>query len=117
MTFSSRMPTLIFGRVRNLKVFFSHTAVALTTEVSETEEWQGGDLVIFEKHIGIVSDRRNRDGVPYVIHHNSPWQSAYEQDILEKRTDIVAITGSRNNTSKAAPPRCGCNVTGPAFSV
>ena len=69
-----------FRRVRNLKVFFSHTAVALTTEVSETEEWQGGDLVIFENHIGIV---------PYIIHHNDPWQAAYEQDILEKRTDIV----------------------------
>ena len=78
-----------FRRVRNLKVFFAHHAAALTTDVSRTEEWQGGDLVIFEKHIGIVSDRRNRDGVPYVIHHNSPWQSAYEQDILEKRTDIV----------------------------
>ena len=78
-----------FRRVRNLKVFFSHTAVALTTEVSETEEWQGGDLVIFEKHIGIVSDRRNKNGVPYIIHHNDPWQAAYEQDILEKRTDIV----------------------------
>ena len=78
-----------FRRVRNLKVFFAHHAVVLTTDVSRTEEWQGGDLVIFEKHIGIVSDRRNRDGVPYVIHHNSPWQSAYEQDILEKRTDLV----------------------------
>ena len=78
-----------FRRVRNLKVFFAHHAVVRTTDVSRTEEWQGGDLVIFEKHIGIVSDRRNRDGVPYVIHHNSPWQSAYEQDILEKRTDIV----------------------------
>ena len=64
-----------FRRVRNLKVFFSHTA--------------GGDLVIFENHIGIVSDRRNKNGVPYIIHHNDPWQAAYEQDILEKRTDIV----------------------------
>ena len=45
------------------------------------EQWQGGDIVIFEKHIGIVSDRRNWDGVPYVIHHNDPWQTAYEQDI------------------------------------
>lgn len=78
-----------FRRVRNLKVFFAHHAVELTTDVSRTEEWQGGDIVIFEKHIGIVSDRRNRDGVPYVIHHNSPWQRAYEQDILEKRMDIV----------------------------
>lgn len=46
------------------------------------EQWQGGDIVIFEKHIGIVSDRRNWDGVPYVIHHNDPWQTAYEQDIV-----------------------------------
>ena len=78
-----------FRRVRNLKVFFAHHAVVLTTDVSQIEEWQGGDIVIFKKHIGIVSDRRNRDGVPYVIHHNSPWQSVYEQDILEKRSDIV----------------------------
>lgn len=78
-----------FRRVRNLKVFFAHTAAALTTDVSKIEEWQGGDIVIFEKHIGIVSDRRNKNGVPYVIHHNDPWQTAYEQDILEKRSDIV----------------------------
>lgn len=78
-----------FRRVRYLKVFFAHTAVALTTDVSEIEEWQGGDIVIFERHIGIVSDRRNKNGVPYIIHHNDPWQTAYEQDILEKRTDIV----------------------------
>ena len=71
------------------QVFFAHHAAALTTDVSRTEEWQGGDLVIFENHIGIVSDRRNKNGVPYIIHHNDPWQSAYEQDILEKRTDIV----------------------------
>ncbi len=70
-------------------VFFAHTAAALTTDVSEIEEWQGGDIVIFERHIGIVSDRRNKNGVPYIIHHNDPWQTAYEQDILEKRTDIV----------------------------
>ena len=78
-----------FRRVRNLKVFFAHNAIALTTDVSDAAQWQGGDIVIFKKHIGIVSDRRNRDGVPYVIHHNDPWQTAYEQDILEKRTDIV----------------------------
>lgn len=78
-----------FRRVRNLKVFFSRNTVKLTTNISETEQWQGGDIVIFERHIGIVSDRRNKSGVPYVIHHNDPWQTAYEQDILEKRTDIV----------------------------
>ena len=46
-------------------------------------------MSIKKRHIGVVSDRRNKNGVPYVIHHNAPWQTAYEQDILEKRTDIV----------------------------
>ena len=44
---------------------------------------------IKKRHIGVVSDRRNKNGVPYVIYHNDPWQTAYEQDILEERTDIV----------------------------
>lgn len=78
-----------FRRVKNLRVYFSHTAVSLTEELSSTAEWQGGDIVIFKNHIGIVSDRRNADGVPYVIHHNDPWQKAYEQDILQRRGDIA----------------------------
>ena len=72
-----------------LEVYFEYTAVSLTTDISEIEEWQGGDIVVFENHIGIVSDRRNENGVPYVIHHNDPLQTRYEQDILEKRDDIT----------------------------
>ena len=79
-----------FRRVKNLKVYFKHTAVPLTTDVSKIEEWQGGDIIIFKQHIGIVSDKRNKNGVPYVIHHNDPYQKSYEEDILEKRHDIVA---------------------------
>ncbi len=71
------------------------------------EQWQGGDIVIFEKHIGIVSDRRNWDGVPYVIHHNDPWQTAYEQDILEKRTTLWDITVSPNNGIKSGSTALG----------
>lgn len=78
-----------FRRVRNLKVYFDHTAQILTTDVKDFEDWQGGDIIVFRNHIGIVSDRRNERGVPYIIHHDSPWQLAYEQDILEKRNDIV----------------------------
>lgn len=78
-----------FRRVINLKVYFDHTAQILTTDVKDFEDWQGGDIIVFRNHIGIVSDRRNERGVPYVIHHDSPWQLAYEQDILEKRNDIV----------------------------
>lgn len=78
-----------FRRVKNLQVFFAHRATALTTDPRDIGEWQGGDIVIFKKHIGIVSDRRNKDGVPYVIHHSNPWQIRYEQDILEYWGEIV----------------------------
>ena len=82
-------PNIDFRRVRNLRVYFQRNAVELTTDLSDHEAWQGGDIVIFKSHIGIVSDRRNAHGVPYVIHHNGPRQTRYEQDILEKRDDLV----------------------------
>lgn len=78
-----------FRRVRNLRVYLSHKAISLTTDVHEISQWQGGDIVVFEKHIGIVSDKRNNSGVAYVIHHNDPGQRSYEEDILERRRDIV----------------------------
>lgn len=78
-----------YRRVRNLKVFFGNTAIGLTTDIYDIAAWQGGDIVIFEKHIGIVSDNRNDEGIAYVIHHNGTMQAAYEEDILAEREDIV----------------------------
>lgn len=78
-----------FRRVQNLKVYFESTAISLTTDTSDIEEWQGGDIVIFERHIGIVSDKRNKKGVPFLIHHANPYQIHYEEDVLEDRNDIV----------------------------
>lgn len=78
-----------FRRVKNLRVYFERTAVSLTCDVSDISEWQGGDIVVFKKHIGIVSDKRNKNGVPFVIHHASPFQRYYEEDILEHRNDIT----------------------------
>lgn len=78
-----------FRRVKNLKVYFERYAISLTIDVNKIEEWQGGDIVVFERHIGIVSDNRNRKGIPFVIHHANPYQISYEEDILEKRDDIV----------------------------
>ena len=78
-----------FRRVRNLNVYFSDTAITLTTDITKIAEWQGGDIVVFKKHIGIVSDKRNKNGVPFVIHHANPYQKYYEEDILESRDDII----------------------------
>lgn len=78
-----------FRRVRNLNVFFRRHAISLTTDVNDIEEWQGGDIIVFKSHIGIVSDKRNSTGTVFIIHHGSPTQSGYEQDILEGRDDII----------------------------
>ena len=78
-----------FRRVKNLKVYYERSAISLTTDVSKIEEWQGGDIIIFENHIGVISDSRNKNGVPFVIHHANPFQKYYEEDILETRNDIV----------------------------
>lgn len=78
-----------FRRVRNLKIYFKRNAISLTTNIQKIEEWQGGDIVIFKKHIGIVSEKRNKKGIPYILHNANPYQRSYEEDILEYRNDIV----------------------------
>lgn len=77
-----------FRRVDNLNTFFENHAEILTNDINEIAEWQGGDIVVFRDHIGIVSDTRNRHGVPFVIHHANPWQQSYEEDILPYREVI-----------------------------
>lgn len=78
-----------FRRVNNLQVYFERHALSLTTDVSDVSQWQPGDIVVFVEHIGIISDKKNDNGVPYVIHHNDPLQIKYEEDILEQRNDIT----------------------------
>ncbi len=78
-----------FRRVSNLKTYFDYNAVSLTTDIKKIAEWQGGDIVVFKKHIGIVSDKRNRKGINFVIHHANPYQRYYEEDILESHNDII----------------------------
>ena len=71
-----------FRRVKNLKIYLDYNAVSLTTNINDIEKWQGGDIVVFKNHIGIVSDNRNRKGISFVIHHANPYQKYYEEDIL-----------------------------------
>ena len=78
-----------FRRVRNLIIYFKNNYEALTLDVDDISSWQGGDIVIFKNHVGIISDNRNSKGIPYVIHHYSVFQRNYEEDILESRHDLV----------------------------
>lgn len=82
-----------FRRVPNLNVYFSRTAQSLTKDLRRIEEWQGGDIVVFDHHIALVSDRRNKKGLPYIIHHAGNMQQSYEQDALEKWAKNAGILG------------------------
>ncbi|MCX8129492.1 MAG: DUF1287 domain-containing protein [Clostridia bacterium] len=87
-------PNIDFRRVKNLEVFFEKYASGLTVEIrprdiDNLKQWQGGDIVVFRspEHIGIVSDKRRRDGVPYVLHNGGPYAS--ESDILLSAEDKI----------------------------
>lgn len=77
-------PNIDFRRVKNLRVFFRKYAISLTTDITEISEWQAGDIVIFgdDKHIGIVSDKRNKSGQPYILHNGG--QPNREEDYLHR---------------------------------
>ena len=79
----TRDKNIDFRRVMNQKAFFSKYAKSYTLDYKKIEEWQPGDIVVFEdKHIGIISDRRNKDGIPFVIHNGG--QLNREEDYLTK---------------------------------
>lgn len=78
-----------FRRVTNLRVFFDQYAYHLTTNPEYISQWQPGDIVIFgdNEHIGIVSDRRTKEGRVYIIHNGG--QPNREEDFL-KRSNVTA---------------------------
>ncbi|PYG89922.1 hypothetical protein LY28_00522 [Ruminiclostridium sufflavum DSM 19573] len=87
-----------FRRVKNQYVFFNKYAVSLTTEVKPYNKknlykWQAGDIVVLNKsdHVAVVSDRRRKDGVPYIIHNSSTYPM--EEDLLLKWSKEKRIIG------------------------
>lgn len=79
-----------FRRVKNIKIYLENNAISLPTEFNKIDTWQGGDIVVFKNHIGIVSNNRNKKGIPFLIHHANSYQRLYEEDVLEGRNDIVS---------------------------
>ena len=70
-------PNIDFRRVKNQYVFFKKYAQNLTIEVypvdkENLKEWQRGDIVVLKNpdHIAIISDKRTKDGVPFIIHNS-----------------------------------------------
>lgn len=85
-------PNIDFRRVPNLKVYFERNHIVLTTDLSKIEQWQPGDIVVFgSTHIGIISDKRNAKGIPYLIHNGG--QPIREEDFLETYDKYEPISG------------------------
>ena len=64
-----------FRRTANLKVFFERHATVLTTDITQADEWQPGDIVTFGTwHSAIVSDKRNASGRPYILHNMGQYE-------------------------------------------
>lgn len=89
-------PNIDFRRVQNLDEFFKRNALSLSTKLipgdaENLADWQPGDIVVIlnpYQHIAVISEKRGRDGVPYIIHNTSP--SAVESQSLEYMKDIIS---------------------------
>ncbi|MCI1635645.1 DUF1287 domain-containing protein [Bifidobacterium sp.] len=75
-------PNIDFRRVGVLGVFFTRYGESLTTDTSQHQQWQQGDLVIFDNtwHIGIASDNRDSHDIPLLLHNMG--QQQRENDYL-----------------------------------
>lgn len=61
-------------RVKNMVVFFRKYGRELTRDLTKKDQWRPGDLVTWKlpgglDHIGILTDRKNAQGLPYVVHN------------------------------------------------
>jgi uncharacterized protein len=82
-------PNIDFRRVSNLIVFFQRNGTELTKniksgDIENLSQWQPGDIVTFDnphEHIAIISDKRRKDGVPFILHNAGP--TATESDQLQ----------------------------------
>ncbi|HEY9061463.1 MAG TPA: DUF1287 domain-containing protein [Pseudobacteroides sp.] len=93
-------PNIDFRRVKNQLVFFRKYAKSLTLDVipydkENLSNWQRGDIVILNTpetdHVAVISDKRRKDGVPYILHNASTY--AMEENLLLKWSKKKYIIG------------------------
>jgi len=87
-------PSIDHRRVPNQAAFFRRHGVALTKEAKNPKDWKPGDIVDWKivgnlDHTGILTDKLDGDGFPFVIHNIGA--GPQEEDVL--RTWSWRITG------------------------
>ncbi len=90
-------PNIDFRRVPNQTVFFKRHAQSLSTAIKPGNAenmrlWQPGDIVVFAgpDHIAILSDKRNDEGVPLLLHNQGPWATEDDDFTAWAKGGIVA---------------------------
>jgi len=84
-------PNINYRRVVNLKIFLDR----YFEKIDLKQDWQPGDIVTYDQipgglwHIAILSDKKNKDGIPLLIHNYG--RGVIEDDFLFKWP--AAITG------------------------
>lgn len=87
----TRDPNIDFRRVQNLDTFFYRNSKILQTDIYEIGTFMPGDIIILDNNelIGMVSDKYNQNGVPYIILNRGENQTQKEEDYLEKSESKV----------------------------
>ena len=90
-------PNIDFRRVPNQTVYLKRHAKSLSINIapgdmSVMKDWLPGDIVVFRNpdHIAILSDKRNKDFIPYLIHNHGPWATEADDFMLWHKRGIVA---------------------------
>lgn len=85
-------PNIDFRRVPNVQTYLERHALILTTDMDDIEAWQAGDIVVFsDSHIGILSDKRNHKGLPFLLHNGNLPKG--EEDCLWREDMLKGISG------------------------
>ena len=90
-------PNIDFRRAPNQTTYLKRYAKNLSTKIAPgdmnvMEDWLPGDIVVFRNpnHIAILSDKRNNDFIPYLIHNQGPWATEGDDFMLWHERGIVA---------------------------
>ena len=90
-------PNIDYRRVPNQTAFFRRHGKILTTKIipkdrENLKQWQGGDIVVFANpdHIAILSDKRNAEGIPLILHNQGPWATEGDDFMDWYQRGIVA---------------------------
>lgn len=85
-------PNIDFRRVPNIHVFLQRYAQSLSCDLSDIADWQAGDIVVFsDRHIGMLSDVRNREGIPFLLHNGG--LPKMKEDCLKREQFLKGISG------------------------